>query len=146
MIECHVLDHGPSGLLGLIRDQVHREAGVAVSTSPRRQASADDVRDALRRAHEPTALAASPLAHGTDPAERAASVRELLDRAVAEAFGEGPEEELLRRILRRGYLDEDAAHERAMHECHVSRATYFRRLKEASERVVEWVVSHVRPT
>ena len=141
VVECHVLDHGPSGLLGLIRDQVHREAGVAVAASPRRQASADDVRDALRRAHEPTALAASPLARGTDPAERAASVRELLDRAATEAFGESPEEELLRRILRRGYLDEDAAHELAMRECHVSRATYFRRLKEASDRVVEWVVS-----
>jgi hypothetical protein len=140
VIQCHVLDHGPSGLLGLIRDQVHREAGVAVAASPRRQASADDVREALRRAREPTALAASPLARGTDPAERAASVRELLDRAVAEAFGEGPEEQLLQRILRRGYLDEDAAHERAMHECHVSRATYFRRLKEASDRVVEWIV------
>ena len=67
VIECHVLDHGPSGLLGLIRDQVHREAGVAVAASPRRQANADDVRDALRRAHEPTALAASPLAAAPIP-------------------------------------------------------------------------------
>jgi hypothetical protein len=143
VVQCHVLDHGPGGLIGLIRDQVHREAGRVIAASPSRQASADDVRDALRRVHEPTALAASPLARGTEPAERATSVRELLDRAVADAFGEGAEEELLRRVLRRGYLDEDAAHELAMRECHVSRATYYRRLREASDRVAEWVL---RPT
>jgi hypothetical protein len=143
VIECHVLDHGPGGVIGLVRAQVHREAGVAAAAPASEHATADDVREALRRAHQPPALAASPLARGTEPGERAASVRALLDRAVVEAFGPGPDEELLRQVLRRGYLDEDANHERAMREVHVSRATYFRRLREASDRVAEWVV---RPT
>ena len=139
VLECHVLDHGPGGLAGQVRAQVHREAGAAASAPARDHATADDVREALRHARRPAALAASPLASGGEPGERAASVRALLDRAVAEAFATGPKEDLLRRVLRRGYLDEDANHERAMRDCHVSRATYFRRLREASDRVAAWV-------
>ena len=59
---------------------------------------------------------------------------------VADAFGDSPDEQLLRRIIRRGYLDPDGSHERAADELHVSRATYFRRLRPATARVGAWVL------
>jgi AAA ATPase domain len=101
----------------------------------------DAVRDALRAMHQPLELAASPLARGTTTEERAASVRAEFDDAVANAFGDSPAEELLRRIVQRGYLDPSGSHELAADELHVSRATYFRRLRTASQRVAEYLIA-----
>ena len=80
-------------------------------------------------------LAASPLAHGLRAAERVESVRALLRSAVAAEFGTSSAERLLRTVLERGYLDPEGGHERAALELNVSRATYFRRLATASERI-----------
>jgi hypothetical protein len=101
----------------------------------------DAVRDALRSLHRPLELATSPLARGTSTEERAASVRAELQDAVANAFGDSPAEQLLRRIVQRGYLDPDGSHELAADELHVSRATYFRRLRTASQRVADYLVA-----
>jgi hypothetical protein len=110
-VECHVLDYGPGGLLGALRDHVLREAG----------RERLDVREALRSLHVPGAVA---------PA-----VRAQLEDAVARAFGETPDERLLREVLVRGYFDPGAGHEHTARELHLSRAAYFRRLRSASERV-----------
>lgn len=99
------------------------------------------VRDALRNLHQPLELAASPLAVGATPEERAASVRAEVEDAVTHAFGDSPDEQLLRSIVRRGYLDPDGSHEGAADELHVSRATYFRRLKTASARVADYLIA-----
>ncbi len=83
------------------------------------------VRDALRSLHLP---------HAVDPDLRA----RLLD-AAEHAFGETPDEQLLRSVLVRGYFEPASNHERAARELHLSRAAYFRRLRSASERVAAWL-------
>jgi hypothetical protein len=79
--------------------------------------------------------------------ERAQSVRDLIRDAADHAFGVTSDEQLLRQILVRGYLDPAASHEQAAAELHVSRSTYFRRLRLAAERVTSYVSDHrdVRP-
>ena len=83
------------------------------------------VRDALRKLQVPRAV----------PAE----LRARLDDAALRAFGDSPDEQLLRRVLLRGYFEPAPSHEHAAHELHLSRAAYFRRLRSASERVAAWL-------
>ena len=139
-IECWVLDHGPGGMIGGIVRSVYAELGLpAPDEAP--AVDGDAVRAALKVLDRPHDLAASPLARGDGPDERAASVRALLEEAVAAAFGDGADQRLLQDVLRRGYLDPAGSHESAAHELHLSRATYFRKLKTAADRVAEWVVA-----
>jgi AAA ATPase domain len=165
VIQCHQVDHSDEGLLGSIRAAIYGELGLgapgpvklggdldtlgaailaaeeAATTAPREPVTSEVVRDALRSIHQPLELAASPLARGATPEERAASVRAEVEDAVAHAFGSSPDEQLLQTIIRRGYLDPDGSHERAADELHVSRATYFRRLKAASARVADYLIA-----
>ncbi len=101
---------------------------------------ADDVRDALRCFHRPALLAHSPLGTGEDPRARAESVRLLLVNAVAHAFGTSPEELLLRTVIERGYLEPGTSHEQVARELYLSRSSYFRRLRRASEQLVSWML------
>jgi hypothetical protein len=71
------------------------------------------VRDALRSLHVPADLAASPLASGRGISERADSVRTLMREAAEHAFGQTSGEQLLKRVLVRGYLDPAPSHEHA---------------------------------
>jgi hypothetical protein len=100
---------------------------------------AEAVRQALRLLHVPAALAESPLARGRGMRERAESVRALIRDAAEHAFGATSDEQLLRQILVRGYLDPAPSHEQAAAELHVSRSTYFRRLRLAADRVAAYV-------
>jgi ATPase family associated with various cellular activities (AAA) len=100
------------------------------------------VRQALRVLHVPAALAESPLARGRGMRERAESVRSLIRDAAEHAFGATSDEQLLKQILVRGYLDPAPSHELAAAELHVSRSTYFRRLRLAAERVTSYVAEH----
>lgn len=168
VVQCHQIDHTHEGLLGSIRAAVYGELGLGTpgpvrlggdletlgaailaaeeaAAPARAPVTPEVVRDALRSLHQPLELAASPLARGTTPEERAASVRSEVEDAVAHAFGDSPDERLLQTIVRRGYLDADGSHERAADELHVSRATYFRRLKTASARVADYLIAkHAR--
>ncbi|HEX2084545.1 MAG TPA: AAA family ATPase [Solirubrobacteraceae bacterium] len=143
-IECWILDHGPGGMIGGIVRSVYAELGLPAPEPPAGVApslSAEDVREALRCLDRPTELAASPLARGATPQERVAFVRETLEEAAAAAFGDSPDERLLHDVLRRGYLEPGGSHESIAHDLHLSRATYFRKLKAASDRVAEWVAA-----
>lgn len=140
LTECHLLDYGPGGLLGMQREYVYRELGLALPAP-----DADAVRDALRNLRTPHLLASSPLARGEGADERAASVRALLEEASEHAFGATENEQLLRRVLVRGYLDPAPSHEQAARELNLSRAAYFRRLKQASERVAGYLAHSVSP-
>jgi hypothetical protein len=150
VVQCHRVDHGDAGLLGGVRAAVYGELGLAPPTngdgpSPTAPApvaiTVQVVRDALRSLDQPLELAASPLARGTAPEERAASVRGEIEDAVAHGFGDSPDEQLLRRVIQRGYLDPSGSHELAADELHVSRATYFRRLRGASQRVADYLIA-----
>ncbi len=92
--------------------------------------------------HQPLELAPQP-AGDRRPRPRSAPPRSApsVADAVANAFGDAPDEQLLRRIVERGYLDPTAATSSAADELHVSRATYFRRLRIASQRVADYVIA-----
>jgi hypothetical protein len=161
VIECHVCDNSEDGILGGMRAAVYGELGLGTpgpvrlgpeaaplksvtiddDAPPREPVTPEAVREALRSLHQPLELAASPLASGTTTEQRAASVRAEIEDAVANAFGDSPDEQLLRRIIERGYLDPQGSHELAADELHVSRATYFRRLRNASQRVAEYLIA-----
>ena len=139
-IECHRIDYGPGGLVAAQRAMIYQELGLP---DPRSAAGVapelEDVRAALRNYRLPHELASSPLARGATPDERAQSVRELLRDAAERAFGESESEKLLRRVLIRGYIDSDSSHEQAAYELNLSRAAYFRRLRQGAERVAEYL-------
>jgi hypothetical protein len=132
-VECHLLDYGPGGLLGAQRDVVYAEAGLRPPHTP--PIDVEVVRQALRDLGVPSRLAASELASGDALEERAESVHALLVDAAEHAFGETADELLLRRVLARGYLDPAPSHELAAKELNLSRAAYFRRLKQAVVRI-----------
>jgi hypothetical protein len=141
----YVSDVGPGGVVGLVRDTIYRELGLQPPTGQAPQTvAADTLRDALRCFHQPAALATSPLARGGTVEERAASVRRLLRDAVAATFGDSYDERLLRAVLERGYLDPDGGPAVAQRELYLGRATYFRRLADASERVGEYMLERSR--
>lgn len=99
------------------------------------------VRDALRNIAFPEALAGSSLARGTGVAQRAESVRDLLREAARHCFGDSPSERLLRDVFTRGHLQTTTTHEQAASELHLSRATYFRRLRVATSRVCAYLAA-----
>ena len=144
-VRCFVVDWGPGGVVRAVRDMVYRDLGLP---APADAVGSDDaarqlVRDALRSFHDPIALAASPLARGPDADTRVRTLRDRLRAAAGAAFGESDDERLLRAVVERGYLDPSGGHERAIAELHVSRATYFRRLARAADRVASYLLDEV---
>jgi hypothetical protein len=147
--ECHVVDHGPGGVLGGLRATIYAELGLpapAVDEEAERVApevGEDDIRQALRDIDRPSELMASSLtalvAGGPDVA--AGAVRALLLGAIDGAFGAGRDEELLRDVALGAYADPSTTHEDVAYALHVSRATYFRRLRQANERICDYVLA-----
>ncbi len=138
LVECHVLDYGSGGVLAHQRATVYRELGLPppASEPPPAIPTLEQVRDALRHYRSPARLALSPLAMpGGTLAARAEAVRARIDEAVSAAFGPSAEDQQLRRVLVRGYLDPAPTHELAAGELNLSRTAYFRRLRTAVERV-----------
>jgi hypothetical protein len=140
-VHCHLNDMGPGGIIGFTRKLVYRDLGHQPPREQRAEAvGADAVRDALRAFHDPQALAASPLARGGAGDERAASVRRLVQEAVGAAFGDTEDERSLRSLIERAYLVPDGGHTDAERDLHMSRTTYFRRLRQAVARVCDHVL------
>jgi hypothetical protein len=102
------------------------------------------VRDALRKLHVPSELAENELAVGDGVDERAAYLRSQIHEAVEHAFGDDPSERLMRRVVERGYLDPATSQEAAANELHLSRSAYFRRLRQASERIADYLSGRER--
>jgi hypothetical protein len=147
--QCHVIDHGPGGVLGAFRATIHAELGLPAppagadggAAAARHAVTEADVRQALRDLDRPSELARSPLAALAEGPEPAAGVRALLERAIAGAFGAGHDEELLRAVVSGAYAEGRASHEDLAYSLHVSRATYFRRLRQATNRVCDYVLA-----
>jgi hypothetical protein len=127
---CWVLDHGQSGMLGQVRDVIRAEAGAAVPDADRRRD--EDLHraalDAVRAAARPAGLARTPF------------TRDDVDAAVAAAFGDNGEDDMLRRVVELADLDPDVSHDQAMARLAVSRATYYRHLRQARARVASALV------
>lgn len=132
---CWIADHGAGGIAGDTWRVVLRDLGI---TPPPALPVPDlaHVRALLRGWRDPTVLAASPLGHGTSTAERARRTRARVLQAVAEVDAA---DELLGQVLRRTFLDADAGVATALRELPLSRATYYRRLKEAVAQVTAWL-------
>ncbi|MEA2435815.1 MAG: hypothetical protein QOF65_371 [Thermoleophilaceae bacterium] len=147
--ECHLLDHGEGGIIGGQRNTVYWELGLPTPEPDKRPSGVapsvthDSVKALARHLDRPLELAASPLANGSTPDERAESVRALFREAVDGAFGASADEQLLRTIAERGCLTRSVGHEALADELNVSRATYFRRLRQASERLADFIVAKV---
>jgi hypothetical protein len=147
-LECHVLDHGEGGLLAAHRAAIYAETGVRPPKlgdeepleSPGVPVTSETVKEALRSLDRPLELARSPLATGRSPGERAESVRQVLVAATADAFGEGPQEAILRELVTKAYFSGPATHEMVADELHVSRSTYFRYLRTATDRLATYVL------
>ena len=137
-----LLDFGPGGFLANQRDWVYRELNLEPPPRPPERLQsvrAEQVRHALRNLRRPVELASSPLAQGEGVERRADSVRALLSEAADGAFGEDPGDQLLRDVLVRGYLEPAASHELAADQLHLSRTAYFRRLRQAVERLAQYL-------
>jgi hypothetical protein len=131
-LQCHLIDHGPGGVVGLVRDVVYAELGMA----PRRAPSEDQVRDALRALRQPARLVGSPFTpDGLEAEEQRREVRARLTAAADSAFGNASEERLLRAVLDNAYLEEGEEPGEGPRLLSVSRATYYRRLRTATERL-----------
>jgi hypothetical protein len=132
---CWVLDHGPGGILGQVRDVIRAEAGAAAPDADRRR-DEDLHRGALaavRAAARPAALARTPFS------------RAEVDAAVAAAFGSTGDDVLLRRVVELADLDAEVSHDQAMARLAVSRATYYRYLRQARARVAAALVDQAGP-
>ena len=89
--QCHVIDYGEGGLLGLQRSFVYMELGLPGArrtAAPAAPVEPEAVRDALRNLDVPAELARSPLATGEGIEARARSVRTLLETGASKAFGD----------------------------------------------------------
>lgn len=115
-----VIDYGHAGVIAALREQAHR-----AWAPPRLGVGVDDVRAALRE-YADTGGGGSDLAR-------------QLPAAVDAAFGRGRDAALLRDVVVLGYLAPGAGHAHAMRTLHVSRTTYFRRLREAVGILAAWL-------
>ena len=141
-VDAWLLDFGPGGFLANQREWVYRELKLEPPPRPPERPEsvrAEEVRHALRNLQRPAELASSPLAGGEGVEERAESVRALLSEAAERAFGDDSSDRLLHDVLVRAYLEPAASHELAAGELHLSRTAYFRRLRQAVERVAQYL-------
>jgi hypothetical protein len=136
------IDYGPGGLHAHQRDIVYRELGLPAPGAD--GVTPDDVREALESFMVSSVLARSPLATGVGVDRRADSVRTTLRAAVAGAFGAGAHEQQLRTILRKRYLEPGETPDATARTLALSRATYYRRLREAAARVADHLLAATR--
>ncbi|HEX5946137.1 MAG TPA: hypothetical protein VFY82_07655, partial [Acidimicrobiales bacterium] len=131
---CWVIDHGPGGMLGQVRDVIRAEAGLAAPDVERRRDEELQraAHDAIRAYTRPAVLAATPFTTAD------------IDGVVAACFGPGAEERMLARVLQLADLDATVTHTAALDRLAVSRATFYRYLRLARERVAAALVDQVR--
>ena len=113
-MECHMVDHGPAGIVDALRILIHFESGL-VNRLGAGALDTDSVRGALKDAGHPD--------------------RSKVVAIVSRCFADTVDDRLLRSTIELGYLVEGASTDGAARELNLSRASYFRRLREAIERV-----------
>lgn len=142
IVQVHVINHGPAGLVEHIHRTVYAELGLppAIRTptaATARPPALDDLRGALRALHSDAALAASALAALLLPAttgrhDRAVQVRSLLLNAVEAAWPDTLGAE--RRALDVAYLHPTSRQPTEL--LHMSRSSWFRLLRRAVDGVL----------
>lgn len=141
-IQCHIIDHGPGGIVAAARALVYADLGLpapGVIAAPVGSVDVEDVRLILRAFHDPVALADLPQAAGPSISARADGLRAWITEGVEAAFGPSPDERLLHDAIVLRYLTPDGTHQRTAHDLHLSRSTYFRRLSDALQRLTRYL-------
>jgi hypothetical protein len=141
-MQVHIIDHGPSGLVGSIRRNVYRELGLdsdaldaVADAGP--AVSVEQLRTALRALDSDRGLAACELAVLLLPAggtvvSRAAEVRRVLHESIERAWPVPSCDERI--ALTQTY---PLASSLPARDLHLSRASWFRLLRRALEGVVD---------
>ena len=133
---CWVLDHGPGGMLGQVRDVIRAEAGAAAPDAERRRD------EELHRAALEAVRAARP-ARGAGPDAvhpRATSTRRWRPRS-----GRRPRTRCCVGWSSWPTWTPTSSHDQAMARLAVSRATYYRYLRQARARVAAALVDRAGP-
>lgn len=132
---CYFADHGEGGLAALTWRAVYGDLGL----EPPRTLPVVDVkvavRAALRHFHDDRALATNPLAAGPTSGERADYLRLVLRTAIDSALRAHRSDRELARAIELTYFDPEGSTTKAIRRLSMSRATYFRRLNEAMDRM-----------
>jgi hypothetical protein len=138
-LACHIIDFGPTGLLGFQRDWIYRETG---ARPPSEVPEVEPV-EVLKLLRDPDRLARGPAWLGSSPAERLERLRQLVADSMV-VFGGHRDDEVAREIISVAYLGNSAPHDAIARQLHLSRSAYFRRLHAASERVSEELAARLR--
>lgn len=132
---CYVMDHGEGGMAGNTWRLLYQDIGLTQSSKLPSVDVSEGLREALRNFHDPVLLALNPLARGTSAQSRADDLRSRVVAAVDSVFARGAEDELLRSVIERTFLDPDASPQHAIRTLPISRSTYYRRVDEALARL-----------
>lgn len=138
-LACHIIDFGPTGLLGFQRDWIYRETGAR----PPSYAPEVEPVEVLKLLRDPDRLAHGPSWLGSSPSERLDRLRRLVEDSLV-VFGDHHDDDLAREIITTAYLGPSAPHDAIARQLHLSRSAYFRRLHAASERVSEELAARLR--
>lgn len=131
-VDTWVADLGPRGVIGVVAAIVAAEQGLPPSRRDDEERSW--LLAALRDFRDENAMAARGPAD-LDPAAAAEASRERLRAAIDSAFGRSAEDRHLRRVLELGYLTPGLTEPAVLARLHLSRATYYRQLRAARERL-----------
>ncbi|MFP3915946.1 MAG: hypothetical protein ACLFWM_13790 [Actinomycetota bacterium] len=135
-LDCYALELGPGGWVETTRALVYRQLGLEADGKAMPVIDRSHVVAALRSFHEPIALMSSPLAGSARGEEGVEAARRRILEATEKAFDDSLAGDRIRKAaLVSGYLDPGASHAAAARGLHLSRATYFRRLAEAVDRL-----------
>jgi hypothetical protein len=129
-LDCHIVDFGPSGLLGFQRDWIYRETGVV----PPVESTEVDPARLIRLLRDPNGLSHGPEWLGSTPSERLDNLRRNVRDALT-VFGDHRDDEIARAIIEEAFLGDGASHETIARRFHLSRSAYFRRLQSATARL-----------
>lgn len=138
-LACHIVDFGPTGLLGFQRDWIYRETGAR----PPSDAPEVEPVEVLKLLRDPDRLSRGPSWLGSSPSARLERLRELVEESLV-VFGDHRDDELARDIISVAYLGANEPHDAIARRLHLSRSAYFRRLHAASERVSEELAARLR--
>ncbi len=123
-LETWLADFGVGGLIGLIDSMVAAENGITVGLSD------EDLIGALRDYRDDAAMALR------DPAGNPEASRERVRDAIAASFDDGAHDQRLKRALELAHLGPALGEADILTRLHLSRATYYRHLREARQRLV----------
>ena len=129
-LACHIVDFGPSGLLGFQRDWIYRESGMVPPVEP----TGVDPGRLIRLLRDPNGLSHGPEWLGPTPSERLENLRRMVRESLS-VFGDHRDDDVARRIVEEAFLGVGASHETIARQFHLSRSAYFRRLQSATARL-----------